>query len=77
LRAPSDQYGDRLWTRVIPVDTQFREASRAGVPLNVYNPQARGARAYGSLLRWLLAPAPAEMVEAPAPGRPSTPAARR
>jgi chromosome partitioning protein len=49
---------------VIPVDTQFREASRAGVPLNVYNPQARGAQAYDSLLRWLLAPA--EAVEAPA-----------
>ena len=64
LRALRDQYGDQLWTRVIPVDTQFREASRAGVPLNVYNPQARGAQAYGSLLRWLLAPAPA--VEAPA-----------
>jgi len=66
LRALRDQYGDRLWSRVIPVDTQFREASRAGVPLNVYNPQARGAQAYGSLLRWLLAPAPAPAVEAPA-----------
>lgn len=54
LRALRDQHGDHLWTRVIPVDTQFREASRVGLPINKYNAQARGAEAYASLLRWLL-----------------------
>ena len=53
LRALRDQYGDRLWPRVIPVDTQFREASRAGLPINLFNPAARGVEAYASLLRWL------------------------
>jgi chromosome partitioning protein len=66
LRALRDQYGENLWSRVIPVDTQFRESSRAGVPINRYNPAARGSEAYQSLLRWLLAEAPAtpETVEA-------------
>lgn len=54
LRVMRDQHGAQLWTRVIPVDTQFREASRAGVPINVFNAAARGTEAYASLLRWLL-----------------------
>ena len=53
LRALRDLYPDHLWPRVIPVDTQFREASKAGVPVNVHNPEARGSAAYASLLRWL------------------------
>ncbi len=53
LRAMRDQHGDNLWTRMIPVDTQFREASRAGKPIGVYSPDARGTEAYTSLLRWL------------------------
>ncbi|MFQ5643417.1 MAG: ParA family protein [Thiogranum sp.] len=53
LRAMRDQHGAQLWSRVIPVDTQFREASRAGKPLSVHNPAARGNEAYASLLRWL------------------------
>jgi len=55
LRAMRDQHGENLWGRVIPVDTQFRESSRAGVPINVHNPHARGSEAYASLLRFLLA----------------------
>ena len=57
LRAMRDQHADHLWTRMIPIDTQFREASRAGKPISVYNPDARGAEAYSSLLRWLQQPA--------------------
>lgn len=53
LRVLRDQQGEQLWTRVIPVDTQFREASRAGLPINVYNHAARGSEAYASLLRCL------------------------
>jgi len=53
LRALRDQNGAYLWPRVIPVDTQFREASKAGVPISQHCPQARGAEAYASLLRWL------------------------
>jgi len=53
LRVLRDQYGEHLWPRVIPVDTQFREASRAGVPINIYSTETRGSQAYASLLRWL------------------------
>lgn len=53
LRAMRDQYADHLWTRVIPIDTQFREASKAGVPISFHSPETHGAEAYGSLLRWL------------------------
>jgi chromosome partitioning protein len=53
LRAMRDQHSEHLWSRVIPVDTQFREASKAGKPLCVHNPATRGNEAYASLLRCL------------------------
>ncbi|VAW77033.1 ParA-like protein [hydrothermal vent metagenome] len=53
LRAMRDQHGDHLWTRVIPVDTLFREASRDGIPISLHSPSARGTEAYASLVRWL------------------------
>ncbi|MGE0484898.1 MAG: ParA family protein [Gammaproteobacteria bacterium] len=43
-----------LWPDYIPVDTQLREASRLGVPLTVWQPEARGAEAYERLLDGLL-----------------------
>jgi chromosome partitioning protein len=55
LRALRDQHGEHLWNRVIPVDTRFREASRAGVPIHVHDPQARGTEAFASLLKFLQA----------------------
>ena len=39
-----------LWNDYIPVDTQLREASRLGVPLTRWQPEARGALAYQRLL---------------------------
>lgn len=54
LRALREQYPDTLWDSVIPVDTQFREASRRGVPLPVMSPSSRGARAYEALLESIL-----------------------
>ena len=39
-----------LWPEFIPVDTQLREASRLGVPLTRWQPEARGAEAYMRLL---------------------------
>lgn len=53
LRALRDQHGEHLWPRVIPIDTQFREASKAGMPISVHSAEARGSHAYASLLRWL------------------------
>lgn len=48
-------YPQTLWEGIIPVDTQFREASRAGSPLSLFAPRARGAIAYGELLEKVLA----------------------
>ena len=48
-------YADGLWDDLIPVDTQFREASRVGKPLPHYLPQSRGAQAFEVLVKRLLA----------------------
>lgn len=47
------QYPDTVWPQTIPEDTRFRDASKAGVPLPVFAPQARGSEAYASLLKFL------------------------
>ena len=54
LRLLRTRYADDLWNSVIPVDTQFREASRMGVPLPMLMPQSRGVLAYTRLLDTLL-----------------------
>jgi len=48
------RYSNELWNAVIPVDTQFREASRIGVPLPLLAPQSRGVKAYTHLLDTLI-----------------------
>lgn len=50
LRAMRERYGDRVWDSVVPVDTQVREASDAGIPLSYYMPKSRAAMAYTELL---------------------------
>ena len=47
------------WDDVIPIDTQFREASREGRPLTCWQPRARGSIAYEQLVEWLMKAAPA------------------
>lgn len=54
LEVLQEQYQDNLWSGVIPVDTQFREASRQGIPLSLLTPQTRGVEAYSRLLTYLL-----------------------
>ena len=49
-----ERYRETLWDGVIPVDTKFRDASRAGVPLPLLSPDTHGARAYATLLDDLL-----------------------
>lgn len=53
LRILHQQYREKLWDAVIPVDTRFREASRAGEPLPFMQPQARGSLAYKALVDYL------------------------
>jgi len=55
LRSLRRDYGTQVWEAVVPVDTQFRDASRQHLPLSVLNPRARGAAAYAALLNSLLA----------------------
>ncbi len=50
-----ERYRDQLWSGTIPVDTQLREASRAGMPASHYFPHARAVAAYSALLDDLLA----------------------
>ncbi|MFP4271970.1 MAG: ParA family protein [Halothiobacillaceae bacterium] len=50
LRQLRARYDDEVWGDVIPVDTQFREASRKGRPLPLLLPESRGARAYARFL---------------------------
>ncbi len=54
LRVLRNRYDKDLWNAVIPVDTQFREASRMGVPLPILMPQSRGAVSYIRLLDFLI-----------------------
>lgn len=53
----------KLWDDVIPVDTQFREASRCGQPLTLAQPQSRGSEAYFRLLDTLLAVAQPHLLQ--------------
>ena len=43
-------YADSLWDLVIPVDTQFRDASKNGVPLTELSRHARGVLAFDSVI---------------------------
>ena len=45
-----DVYPDELWDLVIPIDTQFRDASKSGVPLTELSRHARGVIAFEALL---------------------------
>ena len=55
LRVMQKKYDPKALKRtIIPVDTRFREASRDGIPLPIFSPQARGSVAYNLLLDALL-----------------------
>ncbi len=54
LKTLRSQYQDTIWDGVIPIDTQFREASQKGIPLSIERISCRGSRAYSHLLDYLL-----------------------
>ena len=39
---------------MIPIDTKIRDASKQGVPLSIYMPEAKAVEAYSALLDQLL-----------------------
>jgi chromosome partitioning protein len=61
LRNLRAEHLNETWKSVIPIDTQFREASRQGMPLNYLNPHTRGVLAYTELLETLLSNPAAEI----------------
>lgn len=64
LAALRRDHAEYLWNGVIPIDTRFREASREGLPPAIYDPRARGVRAYARLLEELVQGQPSESREA-------------
>ncbi len=49
-----NSYPTQVWPGMIPVDTKFRDASKAGVPPHLYEADSRGVEAYRSLYKWLM-----------------------
>ncbi|HED16111.1 MAG TPA: ParA family protein [Gammaproteobacteria bacterium] len=50
LKVLQQQFAQYLWSSYVPIDTNFREASRAGKPLCHFMPSSRGVQAYRELL---------------------------
>jgi chromosome partitioning protein len=53
LRQLRNTYGDKVWPGHIPIDTRFRDASKAGVPPHLFDQASRGVEAYLSCWHWL------------------------
>ncbi len=49
LQTLRSDYESMMCPCVIPVDTKFRDASRAGIPPSMYSPESRGVEAYSRL----------------------------
>lgn len=54
LQQLRQDYRQWLWGNVIPVDTLFRDASKAGIPLPLMDEKARGSVSYTILVEHLL-----------------------
>lgn len=55
LQTLQNNYQSNVWRAVIPVDTQFRNASLKHMPPSMYSRSSRGVAAYAALLQDLLA----------------------
>lgn len=53
LRLLHGKYKDGVWDGVIPVDNQFRDVCKIGIPLPAMNEYAPGSLAYSALLKHL------------------------
>ncbi len=54
LRIIRNTYTSRVWPGQIPVDTRLRDASKAGVPPHMLQPEGRSIDAYRSLYKYLM-----------------------
>lgn len=53
LRSIRNTYPEQSWPGHVPVDTRFRDASKAGIPPHLFDPASKGVEAYTSLWHWL------------------------
>lgn len=53
LRTIRNTYFEQVWPGHIPVDTRFRDASKAGIPPHLFDSGSRGVEAYRSLFKYL------------------------
>lgn len=53
LRTIRNTYPAQAWPGHVPVDTRFRDASKAGIPPHLFDPASRGVEAYIALWHWL------------------------
>jgi len=56
LRSLKETYDESVWHSVIPIDTKLRDASTAGIAPSALDKNARGVKAYTSLVTTLLEP---------------------
>jgi chromosome partitioning protein len=54
LRTIRNTYPNEVWPGHVPVDTRFRDASRAGVPPHLFDEATHGVEAYRTFYKWLL-----------------------
>jgi len=54
LQVLHQKYPSNVWNAVIPIDTKVRDASQEGVPLSLFDKNAKAAEAYSELLESLL-----------------------
>lgn len=54
LRSLRNDFPDNIWPSMVPVDTRFRDASKAAVIPSQLDPDSRGVAAYKALLKNLL-----------------------
>lgn len=54
LRLLRNDYNEHCWPSMIPVDTRFRDASREGAPISMYDKSSRGSQGYQALIKFLL-----------------------
>ena len=53
LRTIREDFGDDVWAGKIPIDTRFRDSSKAGIVPHIYDSDSRGVAAYRSLYKAL------------------------
>lgn len=53
LRTIRNTYSEHVWPGHVPVDTKFRDASKAGIPPHLFDGSTRGVEAYRSLFKFV------------------------